>query len=91
MSVLERKCVIKSTDMPDEMQQDAIYLANHSSINSGLDKNIAGFIKKEFDRKYGPTWHCIVGDNFGSYLTHELSNFMFFILDDISVLLWRSA
>lgn len=22
-------------------------------------------IKKEFDKKHGPTWHCIVGSNFG--------------------------
>lgn len=29
-------------------------------------------IKREFDKKYGPTWHCIVGRNFGSYVTHEV-------------------
>lgn len=23
-------------------------------------------IKKEFDRRHGPTWHCIVGRNFGN-------------------------
>ena len=21
--------------------------------------------------RYNPTWHCIVGRNFGSYVTHE--------------------
>jgi hypothetical protein len=26
---------------------------------------------QEFDKKYTPTWHCIVGRNFGSYVTHE--------------------
>ena len=31
-----------------------------------IEKDIAAFIKKEFDRKHGPTWHCIVGRNFGA-------------------------
>jgi hypothetical protein len=30
-----------------------------------IEKDIATHIKKEFDKKYGPTWHCIVGRNFG--------------------------
>jgi len=30
-----------------------------------VEKDIAAFVKKEFDKKYNPTWHCIVGRNFG--------------------------
>ena len=30
-----------------------------------VEKDIAAYIKKEFDQKYSPTWHCIVGRNFG--------------------------
>ena len=45
-----------------------------------LFKDIAAFIKKEFDKKYNPTWHCIVGRNFGSYVTHETKNFIYFYM-----------
>jgi len=31
-----------------------------------IEKEIAAHIKKSFDSKYGPTWHCIVGRNFGA-------------------------
>jgi len=31
-----------------------------------IEKDIAAYIKKEFDKKYNPTWHCIVGRNFGA-------------------------
>ena len=31
-----------------------------------IEKDIAAFIKKEFDKKYNPTWHAVVGRNFGS-------------------------
>lgn len=27
---------------------------------------MAAYIKKEFDSKHTPTWHCIVGRNFGA-------------------------
>lgn len=32
-----------------------------------IEKDIAAFIKKEFDKKYNATWHCIVGRNFGMF------------------------
>ena len=31
-----------------------------------------------FDKKYGPTWHCIVGSDFRAYVTHESKHFIFF-------------
>jgi hypothetical protein len=31
-----------------------------------IEKDIAAYIKKEFDKKHNPTWHCIVGRNFGA-------------------------
>ena len=30
-----------------------------------MEKDIAKHVKKEFDAKYTPTWHCIVGKSFG--------------------------
>ncbi|KAF5183250.1 hypothetical protein FRX31_027164, partial [Thalictrum thalictroides] len=30
-----------------------------------VEKEIAEQIKKDFDKKRGPTWHCIYGRNFG--------------------------
>jgi hypothetical protein len=31
-----------------------------------VEKDMAAYIKKEFDKKYNPAWHCIVGRNFGN-------------------------
>ena len=31
-----------------------------------IEKDIAAAIKKHFDEKFKPTWHCIVGKNFGA-------------------------
>lgn len=48
-------------------------------------------IKKEFDKKYGPTWHVVVGRNFGSYVTHETKHFIYFYLGQVAILCFRSG
>ena len=87
----ERKAVIKNADMSDDMQQDAIDCATQALEKFNIEKDIAAFIKKEFDKKYNPTWHCIVGRNFGSYVTHETKHFIYFYLGQIAVLLFKSG
>ena len=52
---------------------------------------LAAYIKKEFDKKYNPTWHCIVGRNFGSYVTHETKHFIYFYLGQVAILLFKSG
>ncbi|MFS7919982.1 putative dynein ATPase [Helianthus anomalus] len=51
-----KKVGIKSADMNEEMQTDAVNIAI---------SNVAELIKKQFDKNHGPMWHCIVGKKFG--------------------------
>jgi dynein light chain LC8-type len=64
------KAIIKNVDMAEEMQQESVDIATAALEKFSVEKDIAANIKKEFDRKYGPTWHVVVGKNFGSYVTH---------------------
>lgn len=64
------KAIIKNVDMSEEMQQESVDIASAALEKYNIEKDIAAFIKKEFDRKHGPTWHVVVGKNFGSYVTH---------------------
>lgn len=64
------KAIIKNVDMSDEMQQESIDIASTALEKYNIEKDIAAQIKKEFDRRHGPTWHVVVGKNFGSYVTH---------------------
>merc|ERR1712203_619869 len=57
----ERKAVIKNADMSEDMQTDSVECATQALEKYNIEKDIAAFIKKEFGKKYGPTWHCIVG------------------------------
>lgn len=46
---------------------------------------------QEFDSSYGPAWHCIVGTSFGSYVTHSLGGFLYFSIDKVYILLFKTA
>ena len=67
------KSTIKNVDMSEDMQQESIEIANTALEKFNVEKDIAAHIKKEFDRRHGPTWHVVVGKNFGSYVTHGKS------------------
>uniref|UniRef100_A0A6U6HRP5 Dynein light chain n=2 Tax=Dinophyceae TaxID=2864 RepID=A0A6U6HRP5_9DINO len=90
-AMADRKAVIKNADMAEDMQQDAIDCATQALEKYNIEKDIAAFIKKEFDKKYNPTWHAIVGRNFGSYVTHETKHFIYFYLGQVAILLFKSG
>ena len=91
VTMSDRKAVIKNADMTEDMQQDAVDCATQAMEKYNIEKDIAAFVKKEFDKKYNPTWHCIVGRNFGSYVTHETKHFIYFYLGQVAVLLFKSG
>lgn len=70
---------------------DPVDFQLYSTLVTMVNLQIAAFIKKEFDRKYSPTWHCIVGRNFGSYVTHETKHFIYFYLGQVAILLFKSG
>jgi dynein light chain LC8-type len=72
------KAIIKNVDMSEEMQQESVDIASVALEKYNIEKDIAAQIKKEFDRRHGPTWHVVVGKNFGSYVTHGMSFRPFF-------------
>ncbi|KAH7431463.1 hypothetical protein KP509_08G049300 [Ceratopteris richardii] len=91
--MLEGRAALGETDMPVLMQKHAM-----RSASSALDlyditdcQAIAAFIKKEFDKSYGPGWQCVVGTNFGSFVTHARGNFIYFGLERLAFLLFRGA
>uniref|UniRef100_A0A2K5DYN1 Dynein light chain n=1 Tax=Aotus nancymaae TaxID=37293 RepID=A0A2K5DYN1_AOTNA len=76
----DRKAVIKNADMSEDMQQDAVDRATQARQKYNLEKAIAVYINKEFDKKYNPTWHCI-----------ETKHFIYFYLGQVAILLFKSG
>ncbi|KAG6782630.1 hypothetical protein POTOM_012040 [Populus tomentosa] len=48
------------------------------------------FLFQEFDAMYGIAWHCIVGKSYGSFVTHSSGGFVYFSVDNLSFLLFKT-
>lgn len=81
-------------DMSDDMKKLAVETAR-VALKKKTNKDRAEYIKKFFDKTFTNSssagkWHCIVGTDFGSYVTHESQNFVFFQLGGYFILLFKA-
>jgi dynein light chain LC8-type len=76
--------------MSEDMTQDAVDCASEAMNQFTVQKDMAQFIKKEFDRKYDPKWHVIVGRHFGSYVSYETRNFVYFFIGELAFLIFKA-
>ncbi|KAF4415172.1 dynein light chain LC8-type [Fusarium acutatum] len=67
-----------------------VTIAQEAMAKFTIEKDIAQHIKRTFDERKGPTWHCIVGRNFGSFVTHETKHFIYFYLGHCAILLFKT-
>ncbi|ESW21438.1 hypothetical protein PHAVU_005G070900 [Phaseolus vulgaris] len=86
---------LKSFDMPVHMQEHALrhtrsLLPLPSPSPKPSNTLIARALKKEFDTKYGLAWHCVIGKSFGSFVSHTSGGFIYFSIDSLSVLLFKT-
>ncbi|PHH50261.1 Dynein light chain, cytoplasmic [Ceratocystis fimbriata CBS 114723] len=94
---------IKSADMAEDMQQEVIEIEHQvltcTTAQAAMQKyTIEKYfirvskakIHMQFDDRKGPTWHCIVGRNFGSFVTHETKHFLYFYLGHCAILLFKT-
>lgn len=83
---------VMAADMPPFMQLHAFRCAkrSHDSLDKFSSRQLAHDVKKEFDKVYGPTWHCIVGTSYGSFVTHSRGCFLYFSMDKIIVMLFKT-
>ena len=82
---------VLNSDMDQAMQADAVKIARKALKSCKQERDIASFVKKEFDKKYEAPWHCVVGRHFGSYVSHETGACIYFKAGRYAFLLYRSG
>lgn len=80
---------IKTYDMSEDMIKYSVSTARSAMSKYVIEKDIAGYIKRDFDNKFGANWHCIVGKQFGSYVSHESKHYIYFYIGELSFLLFK--
>ncbi|KAI3473641.1 hypothetical protein Pfo_031426 [Paulownia fortunei] len=80
------------SDMPGFMQVHAFRCATttYDSLDKFSSKRMAHNMKKEFDKVYGPAWHCIVGSSFGSFVTRSTGCFLYFSMEKVYILVFKT-
>ena len=46
-------------------------------------------IKEAMDKKYGPQWHCAIGEGFGFDVTYQQPNMIYVYYGKIGILLFK--
>lgn len=85
------KVVVKGADMAPEIQRVALELAVVALGRYELELDMASFLKREFDARFQPTWHCVVGRHFGSFITSEDGAFLYFYVGKLAILLFKAG
>lgn len=75
-----QKPLVANEDMPTEMAQEVIEI-----ITAAVDKFLstenyekaAHTIKESLDKKFGPNWHCCIGEGFGFDVSYNSKNMMY--------------
>ncbi|CAL8094392.1 unnamed protein product [Calicophoron daubneyi] len=82
---------VKSSEMPEEKKQLAVNVATEALKQYSVEKDVAAYVKKAFDKRYGPTWQCVVGYQFGGYVSHDQDDFIYIDLGNVGMLLFRCS
>ena len=72
------------------------YHCHHDCYYSNLDcvmfQAAAKMIKESMDKKFGSSWHAVVGEGYGFELTHEVKNLLYmFFGGTVAVCIWKCS
>jgi dynein light chain LC8-type len=81
---------IHKAEIPQETSDAAIALVKAAMEKYQIEKDIATEVKKKSDEKFGGTWHVVVGRNFGCSITHDTRYVLFFQIDLMHVMMFKS-
>ncbi|KAG4987018.1 hypothetical protein JHK82_034636 [Glycine max] len=91
--------VTEATDIARFIKKASKYLQSPSVVSSLFAySSLHTYINfcvmllwQEFDRTHGPGWQCIVGTDFGSFVTHCCGCFIYFCIGSLAILLFRGS
>ena len=75
---------IFTEDVTGDMMQKAFEVAQKAfaELKPGMSVNasVSETIRDEFNRIYGKSWNCVVGKDFGAFVTHCTRTYVNFFL-----------
>ncbi|KAK6625460.1 Dynein light chain 4, axonemal [Polyplax serrata] len=85
--------LIRVCDMVDEMRVEVMELCvTACEKHSANNEMAAKMIKEKMDKKFGPSWHAIVGEGYGFEISYECKNLLYmFFGGNLAICVWKSC
>lgn len=63
-----------------------------SLVSISLFQSAAKMIKETMDKKFGSSWHVVIGEGFGFEITHEVKNLLYLYFGGtLAVCVWKCS
>ncbi|VDL57283.1 unnamed protein product [Hymenolepis diminuta] len=89
---------IYKQDMNNEMikfcqraARQALQDANSYGNTNNREQTMASSVRKTLENQYPGTWSCVCGQRFGSEVAYIKDHFVFFSVDGMSFMVFKSA
>ncbi|XP_075220560.1 dynein axonemal light chain 4 isoform X1 [Lycorma delicatula] len=85
--------LVRNCDMVDEMKVEAMELCvtaceKHAANNEAA----ARMIKEMMDKKFGPSWHAVVGEGYGFEISYECKSLLYmFFGGNVAICIWKCS
>ena len=83
------KANLLKCDITEEIKDKAFEMGFDALKKYTAEKEMADFIKNEFDSLFEPDWQIVIGKDFSVAFSFEIENFVFFQIEDIYFLFYK--
>ena len=77
------------SDIADTVRQDICLVFRKAISQYQSENDVAQAIVETIRKKYGGTWHCIVGKSYGSAIAYDEKKHFCELLGQFLVQMWR--
>ncbi|VDO75989.1 unnamed protein product [Heligmosomoides polygyrus] len=81
----------KDDAINEDMEQDAVDCAIQAFEKHNNENDISRYIQKEFNRKYNPKWHCIVGKDYKYSVGPDAKHYIYFEMGQLEIALFKAG
>ena len=83
------KAILLKCDITDDIKDKAFEMGFEALKKYTAEKEMADYIKSEFDNLFEPDWQIVIGKDFSVAFSFEIENFVFFQIEDIYFLFYK--
>ena len=83
------KVNLLKSDITDDIKDKAFEMGFEALNKFTAEKEMADYIKTEFDILFEPDWQVVIGKDFSVAFSFEIENFVFFQIEDIYFLFYK--